>query len=116
MAEMTEPLLTYHADPQLKAALLAELAKHEAADQFVKGTYGRMNAHFRGCAIGCSLHSLNVILGKPEQERTGDHSRYMTELGWPLWLALLEDTVFEHLPEDQAARWPRRLAEAVPVG
>ncbi len=111
-----EPLLTYHGDDALKVAFLREIAAHEAADQLIKGTYGRMNGHFRGCAIGCSLHSLNRIQGKPELEKTDAHARIPTELGWPLWLAYLEDHIFERLPDDLARTWPRRLAEAIPVG
>ena len=51
------PLVSYHGDANLKASFLREIAAHEEADQFLKGTYGEMNGHFRGCAIGCSLHS-----------------------------------------------------------
>ena len=112
-------LITYHGDHALKAAFLAEISKHEAADALVKGTYGRMNGAFKGCAIGCSLYSLNVLHGESPADaaqRTGDHDRIPTELGWPLWLAYAEDTIFERLPTDLSKTWPRRLAEAVPVG
>jgi hypothetical protein len=70
---------TYLGDPQLKAAFLAEITKHEDQDALIKGTYGQMNGHFTGCAIGCSLHSLNVLqgkVGKASTEHTGNHARY----------------------------------------
>ena len=84
-------MLTYLNDQQLKADFLAEIGKHEKADQFVKGTYGKMNGQFRGCAIGCSLHSLNVLQQKADTFETDNHTRYEAELGLPTWLAYLED-------------------------
>lgn len=101
----------------LKSRFLAEISKHEAADQLIKGSYGEMNGQFRGCAIGCSLHSMNIIQGAPDLlGRTGDHRRYPSALGLPIWLAYLEDDIFEQLPIELAKTWPRRFAEAVPVG
>ena len=98
-------LITYLGDPHLKTAFLGEIAKHEQMDAFLKGTYGQMNGHFRGCAIGCSLHSLNVLQGKTGHAaavNTGQHQRYETELGLPVWFAYLEDNIFERLPPDSA--------------
>ena len=114
--EVMNTPITYHADPVLKARFLAELEKHAQADAFLKGTYGQMNSHFRGCGIGCSLASLNVIAGHHIDRRTSDHERYPTELGWPLWLAYLEDHLFEELPDALSKTWPIRLSTAVPVG
>ena len=48
--------------------------------------------------------------------RTDVHARYEAELGLPVWLAHLEDHLFESLPDDLAMTWPRRFADAVPVG
>ena len=112
---MTE-LVTYHSQPELKAAFLVEIGKHEIADQITKGTYGQMNGQWHGCAIGCSLRSLNLLSGKPHDRNTGQHDRIPKELGWPLWLAYAEDNIFENLPDELAKTWPRRLAEAIPVG
>ena len=114
--EERKTMTTYHNDPKLKTDFLTEIGKHEAADAFIKGTYGRMNGAFKGCAIGCSLASLNVIRGRPINERTGDHERLSKELGVPLWLAHLEDHLFEALPIEAARQGPRQLAEAIPVG
>lgn len=107
---------TYRGDPAFKVAFLAELDKHAALDAFTKGTYGHMDGHFKGCGVGCSLASLNAIAGGPILERTSQHDRYPAELGWPLWLAYLEDNLFENLPDELSKTWPRRLAEAIPVG
>ena len=110
-------LISYLNDPDLKARLLVEIAVHEQADEIAKGTYGTMNGSWRGCAIGCSLRSLNRIQGaKDINVETGVHARFPKELGWPLWLACLEDNVFENLPMDLAKTWPRRVAAAIPVG
>lgn len=110
-------LITYLGKPELKATFLVEIGKHEAADQIVQGHYGEMNGKFTGCAIGCSLHSLNVLQGKADpMASVSQHDRVPVELGWPLWLAYLEDNIFERLPDELATTWPRRLAEAIPVG
>lgn len=111
-------MLTYLNDAKLKADLLVEIGKHEAADQIIKGSYGTTrDGIFKACAVGCSLHSLNVLQGKAEPgAHTDDHARYVKELGLPLWLAYLEDNIFETLPDEEAMTWPRRFAEAVPVG
>ena len=116
---MTTTLQTYLGDPGLKAAFLAEITKHEEQDALIKATYGWLNGTFKGCAIGCSLHSLNVLQGKVGAgltERTDVHARYEAELGLPIWFAFMEDQIFENLPDDLAKTWPRRLAEAIPVG
>ena len=112
---MTE-LHAYLNDPQLKADFIAQIADHERQDAIIKGTYGAMNGRFRGCAIGCALHSLNVLQGKSPTDRVDEHCRYEKELGLPAWFAYLEDHIFESLPLDLAKTWPRRIAEALPVG
>jgi hypothetical protein len=109
-------LITYLGKPDLKVAFLGEIGKHELADQITKGTYGEMNGQWHGCAIGCSLRSLNLLQGKQHDLDTSQHHRMPSELGWPLWLAYLEDNLFENLPYELAKTWPRRLAEAIPVG
>lgn len=116
-----ETVQTYHANPQLKADFLAQISAHEQADALVKGSYGRMNGHFKGCAIGCSAYSLAVMQGQLPKNAglfasEPQHRRVADDLGLPLWLAYLEDNVFEMLPTELSKTWPRRLAEAIPVG
>jgi hypothetical protein len=109
----------YLNNPTLKDEFLAEIGKHEAADALIKGTYVQMNSDFKGCAIGCALHSLNILQGKTGKaaaKNTNAHVRYEEELGLPTWFAYMEDHIFEHLPDELAKTWPRRLAEAIPVG
>ena len=119
MTEITNAKLrAFHGDPALKAAFLEQIGQHEVADMIVKGTYGKsVDGGWKGCAIGCSLRSLNKIQGKAKIDRaTGDHERFPPELGLPLWLAYFEDNIFEWLPNELSKTWPRRLAEAIPAG
>ena len=77
----------------MKKKLLAEIKKHEKADTIIKGTYGSTEKNvWKGCAVGCSLKSMNGILKK--EAETGDHHRYESELGIPEGLAWLEDRLF----------------------
>ena len=103
--------LTYHNDPALKAAFLEQITAHEQADRIIQGEYWD---GFKGCAVGCSVESLNHINGTTYKH--GDHAAYAEALGIPEWLARLEDTLFEGLPVAVAKGWPRRFAEAIPVG
>ena len=114
---MAPPLITYLGDPQLKTRFIREIRKYERADQIVKGSYGSVIGTWYGCAIGCSLRSLNLIHGAADPNTNTDmHARYPTELGLPLWLAYLEDHIFESLPKELSRTWPRRFAQATPVG
>src|SRR5258708_976960 len=107
-------LISYKNDKNLKKIFLEEIIKHRKADQIVQGTYGRENGIWKGCAVGCSIHSLNIRLNKTYS--TSDHSVYETELGIPEWLARLEDGIFEGLSVEEAKLWPEKFAKAIPVG
>jgi hypothetical protein len=108
----------YLGDATLKDRFLAEITAHEAADAFVQGFYGRgSNGNFKGCAIGCALHSLNHLTQRPDPVAdVADHDRFPIELGIPIELAYLVDHVFEQLPLPKAKAWLRQFAAAVPVG
>ena len=106
-------LLTYNSDPALKEQFLAEIEKHRLADQIGQGEYGNDFDFTRGCAVGCSVHSINLIRGT--RRSVSDHDAY-EEIGIPAWLAHVEDGLFEALPADAAKLWPTRLANAIPVG
>jgi hypothetical protein len=107
-------LNAYHGDTKFKAALLAEVAKHVKADMLVKGTYGVENGTFKGCSVGCSIHSLNLLSGKRMDYR--DHRALANELGIPLSLAWLQDMIFEGLPEKESQKWPGRFYRAITPG
>ena len=93
-------LLSFHSDPTLKAEYVARVKAHAEADEIVKGQYWQNG---KGCAVGCTIHS-------------GTHAAYETILGLPEWLARLEDTLFENLPNRKAKLFPGRFLEAIPVG
>ena len=59
----------------------------------------------KGCALGCTL-----------EQGEGVHEAYPEKLGLPVWLAYLEEHIFEALPEADAKEWPLQFLEAIPVG
>ena len=100
MKTLAAPLLSYHGDPLVKAKYIARFAAHRSADEVIQGK-GFIEG--RGCFVGCTLDAY-------------DHSRFPSELGWPMWLAYLADTIFEGLPKTEAAQFGTDLLETVPVG
>jgi hypothetical protein len=107
-------LLAYHGDRKLKARFLKEMRWHRDQDMIVKGTYGEENGAWRGCAVGCSLHSMSRI--KDEPIKTDTHKLYEPLLGIPEWLARLEDSIFEGLPDESAPDFPIQFSAAIKVG
>jgi hypothetical protein len=108
-------LISYLGDNELKVRFVDEIRRHQEADQILQGTYGEgTGKNWKGCAVGCSVHSLNKI--NKTKASTSDHTVYEKALGMPEWLARLEDTIFEGLPKELAMKWPLRFAQAVPVG
>lgn len=91
---------SFHNNPKIKAKYLRRVNNHFKADQIVKGSYWENG---KGCAVGCTIHS-------------DQHKNYETELGVPEWLARLEDTIFEGLPNDLAKTWPGEFLKAIPIG
>jgi hypothetical protein len=91
---------SFHSEPCLKAAVIDRLKEHQRLDQIIQRIYWDGT---RGCAIGCVLHS-------------GDHLAYETQLGLPVFLAYMDEYIFERLPIQEAKSWPLRFIEAVPVG
>jgi hypothetical protein len=93
-------MLSFFGEPCLKQAVVARVKEHQRLDQIIQRTYWDGT---RGCAIGCVLHS-------------GDHMAYETQLGLPVFLAYMDEHIFERLPLEEAKGWPLRFIEAVPVG
>jgi hypothetical protein len=90
----------YHGDEAIKAKYVSRVKAHAEADEIVKGQYWQEG---KGCAVGCTIHS-------------GNHAAYETELGMPRWMAKLEDTIFEGLPNARAMKWPLEFLEAIKPG
>src|SRR5271165_4723836 len=99
-------MIAYHGKQEVKELYLSRVRAHRAADQLRQG-FGYWDkddeGEFRGCAVGCTLHS-------------NDHSAYETELGIPRTLARLEDGIFEGLPMDRAQSWPEEFLSVIQVG
>jgi hypothetical protein len=105
----------YLNDPQLKEDFLKQIRNHQEQDRIVQGTYGKEQSDdFKGCAVGCSIHSLNAIKGKHID--TSSHAAYETELGIPRAIAHMEDRIFEGLEVEKAKQWPLRFSTAINVG
>ena len=96
-------MLTYHNDPAVKAKYVSRLAAHRAAEHLVQGLGWESNGHTKGCAVGCTLEAYN-------------HALYPVELGLPLWLAYLEDSIFEGLPKGEAEQFAEDFLRSIPVG
>lgn len=107
-------LQAYLGDKKLKKAILAEVVKHRKADQIVQGTYGQENGIWKGCAVGCSIHSLNIKLKKDFS--TSDHFVYESQLGIPKELAQIEDSLFEEMSVKDSKIWPERFLKAINPG
>jgi hypothetical protein len=90
----------FHNDKEIKKKYLARVKAHQKADEIIKGQYWKKG---KGCAVGCTIHN-------------SDHKAYETELGVPEWLARVEDTFFENLPNEKAMLWPAQFLEAINVG
>lgn len=112
---MSKTPIAFKGDENLKTMLLEEIKKHRKADQIIQGTYGKEeDGKWRGCAVGCSIHSLNIRLDK--NYKTQDHLVYEKELGISQSLAYLEDRIFEGLPKEKAVLWPERFIKAIKPG
>ncbi len=106
---------TYKGDIELKKYMVKEAVAHRKSDELVKGTYGDISAGaWKGCAVGCAIKSLNAKLGT--NHSTADHSFLEEQSLYPEWLARLQDTLFEGLPEKESQQWPERFTKAIPVG
>ncbi len=95
-----EPLLSFHGKQEIKDKYIARVKAHAAADEIVKGVYWEYG---KGCAVGCTVHS-------------NQHDAYEDELGISWRMAIMEDGIFEKLPNDEAKKFPLQFLEAIPVG
>ena len=84
----------------LRDAVVERVREHQRLDQIAQQVYWDGS---KGCAIGCVLHS-------------GNHLAFEQQLGLPVFLAYMDEHIFEKLPLEEAKGWPLRFIEAVPVG
>jgi hypothetical protein len=111
-------MLSYQGDSGLKARFVGHVLRHQAEDRVLQGTYGLIDesGQWKGCAVACSLRSLDEVTGVRTVVDNRSHGRLAERLGIPLELAYLEDRTFEGLSVELARGWPARFAEAIPVG
>jgi len=95
-----------------KEEFLNELRKHYEADNFIQGSYYSKSIG-KGCAVGCSVKSINDIRGK---YTAIIHYGVYAAIGIPEWLAQLEETIFEGLDIEAAKEWPIQFTEAINTG
>lgn len=106
----------YKSDPELKRQFVEQLQWHRDQDRIVSGSYGNMDQgdDFMGCHIGCSIHSIAVILKKPLN--TGDHQLLEDLVDFPLELNHLCDSIFETLPAARRKEFPVQVGIAIRPG
>src|SRR5581483_8713347 len=105
----------YKNDPEFREAFIREMQWHRDMDKLKKGTYGEgSNGDFRGCAVGCGIHSLARL--QKRKLDTSNHSILAAELDIPVELFHLQDSLFEALPDVQAMAWPLQFSEAIQCG
>ena len=93
-------MLSFFGEPCLKEAVVARVREHQRLDQIAQQIYWDGQ---KGCAIGCVLHS-------------GEHMNFERQLGLPVFLAYMDEYIFESLSVNESKAWPLRFIEAVPVG
>ena len=93
-------LQAFHGDPKIKSKYLRRVRAHEKADEIIHGKYWEDG---KGCAVGCTIHS-------PK------HDAYETELGIPMALARLEDTLLEGQANGKSKTFPARFLSAIKPG
>jgi hypothetical protein len=90
----------YHNDQTIKENLINQLQAHYDADEIIKGVYWKDG---KGCSIGCAIHS-------------DDHKLYEEKFNIPEWMAILQDSIFEGLPNDKAKEWPILFSKSINLG
>ena len=93
-------MMSFFGSQCLRDAVVERVREHQRLDQIAQSIYWDGS---KGCAIGCVLHS-------------GEHMAFEQQLGLPVFLAYLDEHIFEKLPLEEAKGWPLRFIEAVPVG
>tara|TARA_R110000851_G_scaffold56163_1_gene131446 strand:+ start:762 stop:1010 length:249 start_codon:yes stop_codon:yes gene_type:complete len=68
----------FNNDKSMKATLVSLAVKHEAADQYIAGTYDTWGgALFRGCSVGCTINDFNNMHNLSIS--TSDHLTHLIE-------------------------------------
>jgi hypothetical protein len=95
-------LPAFHGKPDIKEKYLNRVKMHQKADNLIQGT-GWSESENKGCAVGCTLEKYS-------------HAAYEDELGIPMEIAALEDSIFEALDKKNAMAWPEQFLSAIKPG
>lgn len=91
-------------DSSVKSQYIKQIKKQIRSGEVLRGHYPAWNGN-SGTPVGCTIQcSVNT------------HKQFEQQLGIPESLAYLEDEIFQGLPDQRAATWPRDFLEAIPVG
>lgn len=88
-------LLAYHGDAEIKKKFVNHIAAHHADDELEQVT---------GCEIGCCFHTY------------GQSSRGLVEIGMPVDLMNLEESIFLGLPAAERLAWRLNFLQAIEPG
>ena len=103
--------------PIKKSELMRELKAHQKADNFVRGRYFSFG---KGCAVGCSLHSVAKIkgltIGNNDDAKFSNHYEYEEYFNIPEFFAQLSDVLFETISEERSKTFPVEIIKAIKVG
>ena len=94
-----------------KEDFVSEMKMHQAADNFLKGTYDDGD---QACSVGCALKSVAKLKGISLE--FNEHKEFENHLGIPEWMARLNDAIFEGVSLERSKLWPVEFAEAINDG
>ena len=87
---------------------------HRDMDMLLADTYAKQNGTFKGCSVGCFLHDIYPAKTAYEiGDLDGKHKIIADHFGYPEWLVLLQDNIFEGLPETDRGNWHVNLAKSI---
>jgi len=101
---------SFHGFETVKQLYLNRLRDHYNADEIIQFSFWNNG---KGCAVGCTIHPTDQIYYKLPMEV---YKQYEKELGIPRILALLKDSIFEGLPNEESKEWPIKFLESIKVG
>jgi len=75
--------------------------EHRDADMLAQHIYGEMNRRFRGCSVGCFMHSIDPERKVDDNFGDNIHAALSDATGVPAWALHIQDYLFERLDEYQ---------------
>lgn len=103
-------LRAFTGTPVSKTECLKAITRHAENDRLIRGTYWDDDL-MQGCGVGCTL--VDFV---DDARKCADHEWYEWLFGIPMYLARLEDRIFENVSPARRRRWPVEFIAAIPVG